>query len=344
MRYVNDDILRVAAFTLGGKTQRFAQTTRWMLYEFNGISFPCHGMRMPFDEPVSIERANNKLLSRSLLGQAVPVIAWELVDTENPPQIFSQGEWVLKPIAGMKGLSVVTRLQTHELGKYFDLFSTHDRYAFLEPYIMSSFVLRIIVLDGNVIGAYTTMAPVIRGDGYHSVEQLIAFAPDALPLMAKRLVPVDMESIHALSSQGMQLASIPADGVLLNPTYTINISRGASWARVDAQASYPACVGIAKKAASIVGLRLAGIDIIITETGDPMVLEANPSPGILGQTFDPVDKVIDLRAAQAIVRTAVKYFGVDIMHQPDIEQLSVEEFQDVLSDIESAAYTKQQTC
>ena len=331
MHNVNDDIMKVAALSLGGNARRISSLARWMVYSFGDLSFVSHGMRLPFDEPSVIERANNKLLSRDMLSGHDWTIAWRLIDTRAATNVSGGHEWVLKPLAGKKGAGVIARLSTEEVPDYCEVLGRDNRFLLLEPYVSGQKV-RVLVLDDEVIGVSTHDAPLVTGDGIHTVRDLIDAMPERSPFSYGTRLACDTEVKHALKYQKMSDTAIPESGVHFYPTFVVNISRAATWKRVNTvQNSLEVILSMSKRASSRVGLRLAGVDVIIPKRGEPVILEVNPSPGIVGHTWDPDEKVVDLEPAQKIINSAIKCFGGKEIEHPKYRLLSLDEYLVVLN-------------
>jgi hypothetical protein len=84
----------------------------------------------------------------------------------------------------------------------------------------------------------------------------------------------------------------------------------------------------------IVQLRLAGVDIIISDDGRAHLLEVNPSPGIVGVSHDLDKTKIDLRVAQAIILKCLEFAGCkEFMPTPQETVLDIELYNAVLSKV-----------
>ena len=77
-----------------------------------------------------------------------------------------------------------------------------------------------------------------------------------------------------------------------------NIHRGARGTSVELPSE---CVEIAIRAAGIMELEVAGVDLLLTPEG-PLVLEVNPSPGL-----EEIETVTGLRIAEEIIEFSVEF-------------------------------------
>jgi cyanophycin synthetase len=149
-------------------------------------------------------------------------------------------------------------------------------------------VHRLLVLDGEVIDVLRRLPSRVIGDGRCTVRELID-AENRARLNATwhgtSLVFIDLECVVTLRAQGLSLTSVPAAGrtVALKRITNQNSAKDNFTVRSPLD---PEVAEEARRAASAVGLRLAGIDVVTTditrsliETGGAL-LEVNGAPGI----------------------------------------------------------------
>lgn len=149
---------------------------------------------------------------------------------------------------------------------------------------------RILVLDGKVLHVARRMPPTICGDGTSTVSALI----DRLNTDPRRgdkrqeimnRVVVDAQTETRLRAAGLGLGSVLEAGRELALKRTANIATGGT--AIDETARmHPENRRIAERAARLLGLRVAGVDLIIPdiarswrETGGG-ICEVNHSPGL----------------------------------------------------------------
>jgi cyanophycin synthetase len=130
----------------------------------------------------------------------------------------------------------------------------------------------------------------VVGDGAHTVRELIdEVNRDPRRGVGHRKIltklPTDHRTVDYLAERGLTLDSIPARGdrVLLRPTANLSTG-GTSIDRTDA--IHPDNITACEMAAGIVGLDIAGIDVITPDISVPfrengaVIIEVNAAPGI----------------------------------------------------------------
>ncbi|MEA2472931.1 MAG: hypothetical protein QOE06_846 [Thermoleophilaceae bacterium] len=148
---------------------------------------------------------------------------------------------------------------------------------------------RILVLEGEVIDVVRRRSPTVEGDGRSTIAQLIA-AENRRRLDARGhagLWPlrVDHDCLFALEARGDGLGTVPPSGATVTVKHVTNENRLEDNETVRS----PIGDGLrdeARRAAGLVGLRLAGLDVIARDLGRPLadsggvVLEVNGAPGL----------------------------------------------------------------
>lgn len=136
---------------------------------------------------------------------------------------------------------------------------------------------RFLVLDGKVLAVAKRLCPKIIGDGKSKIKELINIYNTG------RLhnVPFDEEVDRYLSMQGYTLDSIPDVGaeVILRGNSNYRTGGRSQDVTDSVDKEYKK---IAEFAAGVIGLRLAGVDILIKDDGefdDYVVTEVNSVPG-----------------------------------------------------------------
>ncbi|WP_281926824.1 ATP-grasp domain-containing protein [Roseibium album] len=135
--------------------------------------------------------------------------------------------------------------------------------------------IRIVVLDGDVLCAIERRPPQVTGDGRRPVSELV--------VADGRSSPADSRFADQLSLQGLTPESVPAAGQIVSLLPVSNLSSGGS-AQIITDKIAPDLLDIACKSTRILGLRYAGVDLIVPEETDPgsapVVLEVNAAPGL----------------------------------------------------------------
>ncbi|MCB1383827.1 MAG: ATP-dependent carboxylate-amine ligase [Notoacmeibacter sp.] len=219
----------------------------------------------------------------------------------------------IKPNEGTAGRGVSRVTSPEQLfAAIHALFATSDKALLQAPALGRDY--RLVVLDGAVLAAYERSPFTVTGDGAASIATLVSralegFARDNRPA---GLEADDPRIATELAAQGLEPASVPAEGrrVVLMPN--ANLSTGGNSADVTGLV-HPGFLEIAARAAAACGLTFAGVDIMAADISAPpadyTVIEVNSAPGLRNfaaltlQTRDRVRAIyaalVDRMAAQA---------------------------------------------
>lgn len=151
---------------------------------------------------------------------------------------------------------------------------------------------RLTVLHDQVIKVESRVAGGVNGDGKSSVAELVK-AEQALPRFqkilrnsGKMLIALDREALELLAEQGLSPESIPAHGDFIVLRRKNNISTGGKQMLIPLDAVHPDNLALAVRAAQLLHLDMAGIDLLITDiaiswyTGNAIICEVNSKPQI----------------------------------------------------------------
>jgi cyanophycin synthetase len=131
---------------------------------------------------------------------------------------------------------------------------------------------RLLVAGGELIYAVSRVPKSVVGDGVLTVSELIAKANEERMQQPpwKRIIayPADAEAEQSLAAQGLDFDSIPEKDrrVLLRP---ITSGELGGWSDNLTDIIHPDNARLAIDAASVVGLTLAGVDLITTDLSRP---------------------------------------------------------------------------
>ncbi len=149
---------------------------------------------------------------------------------------------------------------------------------------------RVLVIGGKVVAVAERVPAHVKGDGVRTIRELI----DAANQDPRRGVghtkvltrlACDDNVVEFLARSGLTLASVPNDGDYVSLTATANLSTGGtSIDRTDE--IHPSNVTACEMAAGVVGLDIAGIDVITPDISVPFrendaaIIEVNGAPGV----------------------------------------------------------------
>ncbi|WP_422041165.1 ATP-grasp domain-containing protein [Roseibium sp.] len=245
------------------------------------------GTRFDINPLGSAEIANDKAYSLHFLEQAgvrVPesllVFAQDVrTGRQLPADILQFVEdhgfpLFLKPNIGQEGQDVFRIHGFAELSDMLHRLSGTHPQLLLQPE-MSGRDLRVIILDGDVLCAVERRAAQVTGDGRQSIATLIG--------AHTRIAPSDGRIDAALAHQGLTRDSVPGAGDRVALLPVTNLSTGGTADIVTGQLA-PGVLDAARKAAAVLGLRYAGVDMILTgsapHTAEAVILEVNAAPGL----------------------------------------------------------------
>jgi cyanophycin synthetase len=238
--------------------------------------------------------AQDKELTRALLhnigvpvpqGRAVadPGEAWRAAEELGLPV-------VVKPQYGNQGRGVATDLGTREqVVRAYAAARQESSYILVERFIPGA-DFRVLVVGERVVAASRREPAHVMGDGRSTVAQLIDEAnrdPRRSDGHATALSYIKADEIGCavLAEQGYTIDSVPAAGQRVLLRRNGNLSTGGTATDVTDQV-HPDVAARAIEAARVVGLDVAGVDVVTTdiarsfnETGGAIV-EVNAGPGL----------------------------------------------------------------
>lgn len=238
--------------------------------------------------------AQDKDLTKMLLEAAgVPVPsgfvvsdeghAWEIANKIGLPV-------VVKPRDGNQGKGVAVNIETREqLAKAFAVASDISRDVIVEQYIPGH-DFRMLVIGNKLIAAARRDPPNVIGDGRQTIEQLVEQVNQD-PLRgdghatALTKIRFDDIAIATLANQGLTSQSVPENGRRILLRNNANLSTGGSATDVTDEV-HPELSARIVTAAQMVGLDIAGVDLVAETVAKPMeeqragIVEINAAPGL----------------------------------------------------------------
>ena len=197
---------------------------------------------------------------------------------------------ILKPVAGNQGRGISARLDSEE-GVRVAWVGSSARYPemVVERYTDGR-DHRVLVVNGKVVAVAERVAAHVIGDGQQTIRALIEQA-NRDPRRGRghgkvlTLIPADTATSEFLAQRGRTLDTVPAPGerVFLRPTANLSTG-GTSIDRTDE--IHPDNVSACEMAAGVVGLDIAGLDVLTPDISVPfhengaVIIEVNAGPGI----------------------------------------------------------------
>jgi D-alanine-D-alanine ligase-like ATP-grasp enzyme len=255
-----------------------------------------HEQTTPFCDQVAFQLASDKASAHRVIAEAgVPV----------PEQaVVGAGEYALaeaslagmtaplivKPARGSGGAGVVGHIRTRSQLRH----ALHDvwRYgsaAVLQRQIVAP-TFRLLFLDGELLDVLRRPVPCVVGNGRSAVSTLVSLEARrriAAGGVARGLphLEIDLDCLFTLESIGYGPRSVPAMGEAVAVRSATNLCAPEETETVVGLL-HDSTVEAARHAASAVGVRLAGVDVVTESPGSPLqdsggaVLEVNPVPGL----------------------------------------------------------------
>lgn len=255
--------------------------------------------------------ASDKDMTKSLLKACgVPVPEGSLVRSAEEAWEEAQDiglPVVIKPYDGNHGRGVTLNLKEEaEVHAAYELASRKgdSKSVLVERYIIGN-EHRLLVVGNELVAAAKGESLSVIGDGKSTIKELVAQQINIDPRRGETedfplgLIKPDesAEIILELKRQGMDATSIPAQGqnvlIQINGNVAIDVTDEV----------HPENARLVALATRIVGLDIAGIDLVCEDISRPLqeqrgaIIEVNASPGLLSHLKPAVGKPRDIGAA-----------------------------------------------
>ena len=197
---------------------------------------------------------------------------------------------VVKPQDGNQGRGVATNLTTREqvLGAY-EAAAKESRSVFVERYLPGN-DYRLLVVGRKWWPPPAASRPRCSATGIRSVAELVSLVnadprrgDDHATALSK--IRLDAVSLAVLAEQGYTPASIPPAGSVVLIRRNANLSTGGTAIDVTDRV-HPEVAARAVEAARVVGLDIAGVDVVACDISQPLdeqgggIVEVNAAPGL----------------------------------------------------------------
>ena len=239
--------------------------------------------------------SSDKDLTKRLLTQCgIPVPEGQIVNSENEAWEAAQDiglPVVVKPLDGNRGWGVSLNV-THEEGvrKAWVVADKEGSEVLVERFVQGD-EHRVLVVGDRVVAAVRGETATVTADGVSTVEQLIESQintdprrgeTEGFPLDLIQLnTPRGEMSLLEIQRQGLEPQSVPEKGRVIVVQRNGNLSNDVT------DLVHPDVAAVATLAARVVGLDIAGIDVVTTDISRPLaethgaIIEVNAGPGLL---------------------------------------------------------------
>lgn len=266
-----------------------------------------------YTSSIGVDIACDKELTKELLREAgIPVPDGEVVGSEKAALEAARRlgvPVVVKPLNGCQGKGVSLNLRKKgDIRRAFRLARKYADRIIVERYVEGRH-FRVLVVGDRVVAAAERIPAHVVGDGESTIARLIE-ETNRDPIRGEghekplTRIKVDPIVMMVLARHRMTLESIPEAGQVVFLRDNANLSTGGI--AVDATDElHPATAGLCTRATRVVGLDVAGVDIVVRDISDPLssddgaVIEINAAPGIRMHHHPTVGRPRD--AAGAIV-------------------------------------------
>ena len=237
--------------------------------------------------------ASDKDLTKSLLTSCgVSVPRGEVVSTADQAWEVAQSlgtAVAIKPTDANHGRGVSLELRgEQEVRAAFKVASDQGSEVLVEQFISGN-EHRLLVVGGRVVAAARGENAWVRGDGLHTVRELVDLQLNADPRRGRsedhplNLVEVDNDAVVQLDlqRQGLSADAVPSEG------QRVLIQRNGNVAIDCTDDVHPDVAHQVALAARVVGLDIAGVDLVAEDISRPLteqggaIVEVNAGPGLL---------------------------------------------------------------
>ncbi|NCC33222.1 MAG: cyanophycin synthetase, partial [Chloroflexia bacterium] len=242
---------------------------------------------------IAVETASDKELTIRLLGDVgIPVPRHRRVRSAEDAAAAAEAldfPLVVKPLDVSHGRGVSLNLNTvEEVVRAFEVACEYSSDVLVETFLQGN-DYRVLVINGEVVAVAERVPAHVIGDGKHTIAELIELVnrdPRRGFGHEKVLTKIKLnhQSDLLFERAGYTLATVLASGERFALAATANLSTGGTAIDRTTEIHYETRE-IARRAALIVGLDVAGIDVITPDISQPLrevgggIVEVNAGPG-----------------------------------------------------------------
>ena len=247
-----------------------------------------------YTSAIAVEIAQDKDDTKRVLGNiGLPVPKGDVARTiERALEIVDEIKYpvILKPLDASHGRGISGRIDNEEaLREAWEDAREYGNRIVVEQYAQGR-DHRVLVINGKMVACAERIPARVIGDGTSTIAQLIQREnknPKRGVGHTKTLtkLPSDARTLSYLKTQGLTLESVPAKDQPVHLRGTANLSTGGTAVdRTDEM--HPDNVTACEMAAGIIGLDIAGIDVLTEDISIPfrennaVIIEVNAGPGI----------------------------------------------------------------
>jgi cyanophycin synthetase len=242
---------------------------------------------------IAVDIAANKHATKKLLGEmGVPVPkGYKIRDEEELESTLDSVGYpiVIKPLDGNHGKGATVGVNDLEHARMaFEKAKEYSRWVIVEKQLVGA-DFRALVVNNRLIAVAERIPAHVVGDGESTIQELI----DETNADPRRgyghenvltSIDIDGQTLRCIRSKNYTLESVLPKGEVLHLKTTANISTGGT--AIDrTDEVHPENVFLFERIAKIIGLDVAGVDIIAPNVSEPLhengggIIEVNAAPG-----------------------------------------------------------------
>lgn len=242
---------------------------------------------------IAVDIAGNKHATKTLLGDmGVPVPkGYRIREIDELEDVLERVGFpaVIKPLDGNHGKGATVGIKSLEEARIaWERAKEYSRWVIVEQQLQGS-DFRALVVNNRLIAVAERVPANITGDGRHTIRELIEITNQD-PRRGYghenvlTQIDIDGQTMRLITNAGYELDSVLPEGERLFLKTTANISTGGTAIDVTDEV-HPKNVFLFERIAKIIGLDVAGIDIIAPNVSEPLkengggIIEVNAAPG-----------------------------------------------------------------
>lgn len=242
---------------------------------------------------MGVEIAGDKDITKTILGfHGVPVPKGDSTrHLDTAIRIARRIGWpvVVKPLDASHGRGIVTNIHDEEELRIAFEDAKQYRTSVVVERFLEGHDFRLLVIDHKFIAAAQRVPAHVIGDGMHTIAQLADLAnedPRRGEGHEKVLTKIKLDGAteRLLALRHLTFDSIPEKGQMVPLKTTANLSTGGTSIDVTDRV-HPANIELAERISELVGLDIAGIDVVAPDVETPIaengggIVEVNAAPG-----------------------------------------------------------------
>lgn len=264
---------------------------------------------------IGVDIACDKTATKKMLGDmGLPVPkGYQITDEDEVEDVIAHLGFplVVKPVSANHGKGITVNVHSlDETLSAFRMAKQHSSAVILEEYFEGS-DFRILIINKKFVAAAERFPACVLGDGKRTIAQLVEDENHCQwrgcdhENFLSRII-IDGHTLNLLSKKGYSLDTVLPEGERCCLKATANLSTGGT--AIDrTDEVHPDNILLFERAARIIGLDIAGIDVVAKNISEPIektggaIIEVNAAPGFrmhllpsIGQRRNVAKHVVDM--------------------------------------------------